>query len=105
MITSLLNRILTAGPGPALFGLGITILAFLVAARRLGYLNTIRRKPLTAIAMFTVFYALVMVGASKPPKPDPDPEPEPFEVFTAHVWIGDDDKIILINTPLKEVTP
>ena len=104
MIPALLQRILAAGPGPALFGLGITILAFLIAARHLGHLDTIRRNPIAAITILAAFYTVAMVGATKPPVDPPDPE-EPEKIFEARVWIDADGKIILIDTPLTEITP
>ena len=103
MMQAFADRILAAGPGPAIFGFGVTLLFCLYIARRAGRLGDIRRRPLAYAAGFLIFYTFTMVAAVKPPI-DP-PAPEPSEVFTARVWIGPDGKIILIDTPLMEIVP
>lgn len=101
-MTALLKHILAAGPGPALFGLGATILTFLIAAKITGRLHLLRQRPALSLTLLAGLYITAMSAATKPPV---DPPEEPEEIFEARVWIDADGKIILIDTPLKEIIP
>lgn len=104
-MTALLKHILAAGVGPALFGLGVTIIAVLIAARITGKMHLLRKSPIMAACLIAVLYLFAGTSSTKPPPVDPPDPPEPIEVFTGKVWVDGDGRLLLIDTPIGEVIP